>query len=98
MGDFNVDILKDNNQAKKKQELLYFMDKFKLKSQFNESTTKVEFQLNHMSANVPGNECKYCVIEAYWLDFHKLIYIEFKLPKTFSMYNKKSLMSPLFKV
>ncbi len=40
MGDFNVDILKDNNQAKNKQELLYFMDKFQLKSQFSESTTK----------------------------------------------------------
>ncbi len=31
MEDFNVDILKDNNQPKKK-ELLYFMDKFQLKS------------------------------------------------------------------
>ncbi len=70
------------------------MDKFKLKSQFNENTTKIEFELKHMWANVPGNECKYCGIEAYWLDFHKLIYIEFKLPNTFSMYNKKSLMSP----
>jgi endonuclease/exonuclease/phosphatase family metal-dependent hydrolase len=44
MGDFNVDILKDNNQTKKKQELLYFMDKFQIKSQFSENTTKVEFQ------------------------------------------------------
>jgi hypothetical protein len=45
MGDFNVDILKDNNQTKKKEkELLYFMDKFQLKSQFSENTTKVEFQ------------------------------------------------------
>jgi hypothetical protein len=43
MGDFNVGILKDNNQLKNKQELLYFMDKFQLKSQFNESTTKVGF-------------------------------------------------------
>ncbi len=40
MGDFNVDILKDNNQANENQELLYFMDKFQLKSQFNENTTK----------------------------------------------------------
>ena len=40
MGDFNVDILKDNNQTKNKQELLDFMDKFQLKSQFSESTTK----------------------------------------------------------
>jgi hypothetical protein len=32
MGDFNVDILKDINQPKNKQELLYFMDKFQLKS------------------------------------------------------------------
>jgi hypothetical protein len=32
MEEFNVDILKDNNQAKNKQKLLYFMDKFQLKS------------------------------------------------------------------
>jgi hypothetical protein len=44
MRDFNVDILKDNNQPKN----IYFMDKFQLKSQFNESTRKVEFQLNHI--------------------------------------------------
>jgi hypothetical protein len=43
MGDFYVDILKDNNQAKNNQELINFMDKFQLKSQFNENTTKVEF-------------------------------------------------------
>jgi hypothetical protein len=40
---------------KKKQELLYFMNKFKLKSQFIESTTKVGFQLNHIQANVLTN-------------------------------------------
>jgi endonuclease/exonuclease/phosphatase family metal-dependent hydrolase len=62
MGDFNVDILKDNNHGKTKQKLLDFMDKFKLKSQFNESTTKVGFQLDHIWANVLGNECKYSVI------------------------------------
>jgi hypothetical protein len=52
MGNFYVDILKDNNWAKSKQELLYFMDKFQLKSQFNESTTKVGVQLDHIWANV----------------------------------------------
>jgi hypothetical protein len=70
------------------------MDKFKLKSQFNESTTKVESQLDHMWANVYGNECKYGVIGAYWLAFHKLIYIAFKLQNTLSMYNKKSSIFP----
>jgi Tat protein secretion system quality control protein TatD with DNase activity len=30
MGDFNVENIKDNNQQKKKQKLLYFMDKFQL--------------------------------------------------------------------
>ncbi len=28
MEDFNIDIPEDNNQAKNKQEILYFMDKF----------------------------------------------------------------------
>jgi hypothetical protein len=58
MGDFNVDILKDNNQPKHKQEILYFMDKFQIKSQFSENTTKVGYQLDHIWANVPRNECK----------------------------------------
>jgi len=69
------------------------MDKFQLKSQFSESITKARFQLDHIWANVLGNECKSGVIEAYWLDFHKPIYIEFKLLNTFPMYNKKPLMS-----
>jgi hypothetical protein len=34
------------------------MDKFELKSQFNENITKARFQLDHIWANVPGNECK----------------------------------------
>jgi hypothetical protein len=55
------------------------MDKFKLKSQFSESNTIARSQLHHIWANVLGNECKFGVIKAYWLDFHKLIYIAFKL-------------------
>jgi hypothetical protein len=94
MGHFNFDILKDNNQPKNKQELLYFMDKFQLESQLNENTTKLGSQLNHIWATVLVNECKSSVTKTYWLDFHKLIYIAFKLPKTLSMYNKKSLMYP----
>jgi len=60
-GRFNVDILKDNNQEKINKNYFDFMDKFQLKSQFNENTTKAGFQLNHIWANVPGNECKYNV-------------------------------------
>jgi len=69
------------------------MDKFQLKSQFSESITKVGFQLNRIWANVLGNECKFGVIKAYWLDFQKPIYIAFKLLNTLLMYNKKPLMS-----
>jgi hypothetical protein len=68
------------------------MDKFQLKSQFNENTTKARSQLNHIWANVPKNECKSSVIKAYWSNFHKPIYIAFKLPNTLPMYNKKPLM------
>jgi len=53
MGDFIVDILKDNNQATKKQELLNFMDKFQLKSQFNETTTKVELSFRPYMGKCP---------------------------------------------
>jgi hypothetical protein len=53
----------------KKQEPLDFMDKFKLKSQFNESNTKIRSQLDHIWANVPGYECKFGVTKTYWLDF-----------------------------
>jgi hypothetical protein len=70
------------------------MDKFQLKSQFNESTTKVGSQLNHIWANVLGDECKYDVTKIYWSCFHKSIYIAFKLPNTILMYNKKSLLFP----
>ncbi len=94
MRGFNVDILKDNNEPKNKQELLYFMDKFQLKSQFSENTTRAISQLDHIWANVPRNECKSHVTKAYWSDFHKSIYIAFKLPNTLPMYNKKPLMSP----
>jgi hypothetical protein len=95
MGEFNVDILKNNNQPKNKQELLYFIDKFQLKSQFNEGTTKVGSQLNHTWANVLGNECKYGVTKTYWPNFHEPIYIAFKLPNRLPMCNKKPLISPL---
>jgi len=47
------------------------MNKFQLKSQFSESTTKVGSQLNHIWENVHGNECKYGVTKAYWSNFHK---------------------------
>jgi hypothetical protein len=90
MGDFNVDIKKNNNQPKK-EDLLYFMDKFHLKSQFNESTTKTRFQLDHIWANVPGNECKYGVTKAYWSHFDRPIYIAFKLPNTLPVFNKNPL-------
>jgi len=69
------------------------MDKFQLKSEFNENTTKVRFRLNHMG-KCPRNECKSCVIETYWSNLHKLIYIAFKLPNKLPTYNKKPLMSP----
>jgi hypothetical protein len=70
------------------------MNKFQLNSQFSESTTRAVSQLYHIWANVPGNECKFGVTKAYWSDFHKPIYIAFKLPNIFLMYNKKPLMSP----
>jgi hypothetical protein len=68
MRDFNVDIQKNKNHGKNKQELLNFMDKFKLG--FHESTTKVGFQLDQIWANVFENECKYGVIETYWPNLH----------------------------
>jgi hypothetical protein len=42
-----------------KKDYLDFMDKFKLKSQFNEIITKVGSQLYHIWANVIGNECNF---------------------------------------
>ncbi len=65
------------------------MDKFQLKSQFNENTTKIGFQLDYIWANVLGNECKFGVTKTYWSDFHKPTYIAFKLPNTLPICNKK---------
>jgi endonuclease/exonuclease/phosphatase family metal-dependent hydrolase len=53
MGDFNVDILKDNNQTKKNQELLNFMAKFQFKSQFKFSQTDLYcIQITKHTSNV----------------------------------------------
>jgi hypothetical protein len=57
-----------------KKELLNFIDKLKLKSQFNGKTTKKKNQLDHIWANVLGNECKSNVSEAYRLDFQTNLY------------------------
>jgi len=70
------------------------MNKFQLKSQFSENVTKAGFQLKHISVNVLRIQRKFNVTEAYWSNFHKLIYIAFKLPNTLPVYNKKPLMSP----
>jgi hypothetical protein len=73
------------------------MDKFELNSQFCGNTTKIRFQLDHIWTNVPTNECKSSAIKTYWPDFHKPIYIAFKLPNTLPMYNKKPLMFAFLK-
>jgi len=39
---------------------------------------------------------RYGATKAYWLDFHKFMYISFKLPTRFQ-YNKKPLTFPFFK-
>ncbi len=90
MGDFNVDILKDNNQT---NIYIYFVNKFQLKSQFNENTTKARSQLDHIWANALGNECKFGVTKTYWSNFHKPTYIAFKLPTHFQYITKTPLMS-----
>jgi hypothetical protein len=41
------------------------MDKFELNSQFGGSATKASFQLDHIWANVLGNECKLDVTKVY---------------------------------
>jgi hypothetical protein len=53
------------------------MNKFKLESQFNGNTTKVEFQLDHIWAKILGNEWKFG--GTYFPYFHKPIYIAFNL-------------------
>jgi uncharacterized protein (DUF111 family) len=54
LGDFNIDILDDNNHKKNKQKLIEFMNKLKLKSQFKHITTKARMQLDHTWSNVHG--------------------------------------------
>jgi hypothetical protein len=46
--------------------------KFEFKSQFSGNTIKMNFNLTKY---VLGSEYKYSIIKAYWLDFHKPIYI-----------------------
>jgi hypothetical protein len=44
---FNINILNDTNNKNNKSQLIDFMNRFKLKSQFEKNITKVESQLNH---------------------------------------------------
>jgi hypothetical protein len=71
LGDFNTDILGDNNDTSRKGQLIQFI------SQFSASTTKIRIQLDHIWTNVPGNDSKVRIFEAYWPDYHKSIYIAF---------------------
>ncbi len=96
--DFIIDILDDSNHdsnhENNKQQLIDFMNKFELKSQFKNITTKVRSQLDHTWSNVLGNECKLGVSKTYWPAFHKPIYIAFKLLYILPIYNNKSILSP----
>ncbi len=56
---FNINILDDNNHLKNK--LIHYINRFKLKSQFKNITTKAKSQLNHMWRNAVKNEYKSCV-------------------------------------
>ncbi len=85
-------ILEDNNHAKK----IKFTNKLKIKSQFNESTIKIKFPLKHIWENTFGNEFKFGVTKAYWKDFHKPIYIAFKLSNMLPIYNKKPITYSFF--
>ncbi len=58
LGDFNIDILDDSNHENNKQQLMDFVNKFELESQFKNITTKARSQLNHIWSNVPRDECK----------------------------------------
>jgi hypothetical protein len=91
LGDFNIDILEDNNDTSKKGQSIQFMNQFSLQPQFSASTMKGGTQLDHIWVNVPGNDSKARVFEAYWPDYHKPIYIAFKLPNTLPSFNNKSL-------
>jgi hypothetical protein len=70
------------------------MNKLKLKSQFKNIKMKVGSQLNHIWSNVLGNESKSSVSKAYWLNFHKPIYMAFKLPGTLPICSNKPILSP----
>ncbi len=82
LGDFNIDILDESIHKNNKQQLIEFMNKLKLKIQFKIITTKIGSQLDHIWSNVLGNESKSSVSKTYRLDFHKPIYIAFKLQDT----------------
>jgi hypothetical protein len=49
------------------------MDKFESNSQFGGSTTKARSQLDHIWANVPGNECKLDVTKVYLIFTNQFI-------------------------
>jgi hypothetical protein len=52
--DFNIDILDDSNHENNKQQLIDFLNKFGLKSQFKNVTTKARSQLDHIWSMCQG--------------------------------------------
>ncbi len=58
---FNINILDDNNHYFLDFKLIHLINRFKLKSQFQNITTKAKSQLNHMWINALENEYKSCV-------------------------------------
>ncbi len=71
------------------------MIKFKLKSQFKNNTTTIISQFNQIWLNTLENEYNLGILKAYWLNFHKSIYITFKLPNTLPIDSNKSISSPI---
>ncbi len=65
------------------------MNKLKLKSQFKNITTQARLQVDDIQSSVPRNESKLGVSKTYWPDFHKTIYMAFKLLDTLPIYSNK---------
>jgi len=58
------------------------MNRFELKYQLKNNTTNIESQLDHILTNTLENECKSYVSKTCWPNFHKRIYMTFKLSNT----------------
>jgi hypothetical protein len=90
LGDFNIDmtITGDDYSNSPQQELVESITTLNVKIHIHTYTTSNGSILYHILIFPHANEFLAYVLEGYYPNYHKPIYVAFKLPNSFPMHNK----------